>query len=275
MLTVANIALLVVVGCYLAATVVYFIEFFRGPFSKLPLGLLLTGTGFLADCLFHLTRAGSHTGPQPYTLAYSLSNLGWVVILAFLLAHLKWRIPGLGAFLVPIPLTFLLIALRLSAATNPVVIQSRGAVLTVHIVVLVLGHAAFAFAFVLALLYLVVRWALKTKQQWFMQFTLPSLQTLDQMGLLFLRTGFPLMTLGLLSGSVLLNQLAPETLLPEGSWYSKEVWSLLSWCVYAVLLASRSFFGLTPKRGAYLAIFGFLSILLSLFGTDHLFEQAP
>lgn len=78
---------------------------------------------------------------------------------------------------------------------------------------------------------------------------------------LLIAAGFPLLTLGLLLGSVW-GQLA------WGDWWGwdpKEMWSLASWLVYAIYLHYRYTFSPTHrKRNSLIAIAGFAVILITL-----------
>jgi cytochrome c-type biogenesis protein CcsB len=91
---------------------------------------------------------------------------------------------------------------------------------------------------------------------------LPSLQTLDELNYRLITMGFPLLTLAILTGS----------LWAESAWGSfwrwdpREVWSLVSWFIYAIILHARLVAGWRGKRAAILSIAGFLTILIAFFG---------
>jgi ABC-type transport system involved in cytochrome c biogenesis permease subunit len=257
---------------YLFGLVLYYIRFFRLILLKRNFGLLLTLFGFVLHTTFTLARGIHLFEFDAYNLRYSLFNVAWVMTLTFLLLHLRWRVGSLGAFVMPIPIGLLLYALVIRQDTTPLVYGYRGVALTMHMICLVVALACFACTFVLAVAYLVVRKGLKTKNLSIMSYPLPSLQTLDQAGLFLLKLGFPFITLGILWGILLWSQGGPAL---QGGLLSKEVMVLATWLVYAALLAGRYFFRLGGRRGAYLAIVGFLCALVALLGVGHSFEGHP
>ena len=87
----------------------------------------------------------------------------------------------------------------------------------------------------------------------------PALEVIDQIGYRSLLLGFPFMTLGLLTGSVLavstygsVNFLDPKILL-----------SLLMWAVYMVMVFTRWNSGWRGRRAAFLATFAFVAAIVA------------
>jgi ABC-type transport system involved in cytochrome c biogenesis permease subunit len=83
---------------------------------------------------------------------------------------------------------------------------------------------------------------------------------MDTLGYKALTIGWPLFTLGMLSGSIWANS-AWGT---YWSWDPKETWSLITWVVYLVLLHLRTI-GWRGRKMAFLSIIGFLFVLVSFF----------
>lgn len=90
------------------------------------------------------------------------------------------------------------------------------------------------------------------------------LNTLDQLGFRAIGIGFPLLTIGILSGSVWAN----EAWGSYWSWDPKETWSFITWMVFAIYLHLR----LTQKwngvKSATLATIGFFVIWICFLGVN-------
>jgi cytochrome c-type biogenesis protein CcsB len=93
---------------------------------------------------------------------------------------------------------------------------------------------------------------------------LPSLETLDRINYKCTSYGFPLLTLGIITGS-LWAELAWGS---YWNWDPKETWSLITWIVYAILLHNRLAIGWRGRKTAYLMIAGFVSVLITFIGVS-------
>ena len=105
---------------------------------------------------------------------------------------------------------------------NPVL---KSGWLGVHTSFAVLGDAAFAFAFIVSIMYLIQERQLKAKHLGAIFHRLPSLDIMDTLGYKALTFGWPLFTLGMITGSIWANS-AWGT---YWSWDPKETWSLITW----------------------------------------------
>jgi ABC-type transport system involved in cytochrome c biogenesis permease subunit len=72
--------------------------------------------------------------------------------------------------------------------------------------------------------------------------------------------------LGMLSGSIF----AQYTLGSFWRWDPKEVWSLITWLLYAALLHGRLVSGWRGRRSAMISIIGFLILIFSFLGVNYL-----
>ena len=90
------------------------------------------------------------------------------------------------------------------------------------------------------------------------------LQNLDNLSYRILGLGFPLLTIGLLSGAVWANQ----TWGSYWSWDPKETWALITWFIFAIYLHTRLSKGWSGKKSAFLASFGFFIIWICYLGVN-------
>jgi ABC-type uncharacterized transport system permease subunit len=136
--------------------------------------------------------------------------------------------------------------------------------LVAHIAALLAAYAALGFSMLASVLYLVQERRIKSKLkpgedtwraplEW-----LPPLDTLERIAHATLLFGFPCMTVGLIIGSVLVQ----ETEL--GAAYFRDpkvVLSFVMWAIYVLLLFLRSTQGLRGRKAAYLSGAVFLVML--------------
>jgi len=91
---------------------------------------------------------------------------------------------------------------------------------------------------------------------------------LDGLNYWCLTVGFPLLTAGIITGSLY----AQYTL---GSFFSfdpKEILTLIAWMIYAVLLHERLTVGWRGRRAAILALCGFGMLIITFVGASLWFE---
>lgn len=184
------------------------------------------------------------------------SLLGFAVAGLFFLAWWLFDAISLGIFALPI--TFFLVfvpALGISHYSFP----SQGVRtnwLVAHISALLAAYAALGFSLLASVFYLIQERRLKAKIKgngesgWLSLNWLPPLDTLERIAHAMLLFGFPCMTVGLLIGSVLVQ----ETSL--GAQYfldPKVLASFAMWGVYVLLLFVRRTAGLRGRRAAYLS----------------------
>jgi cytochrome c-type biogenesis protein CcsB len=172
----------------------------------------------------------------------------------------QFRVKVLGAFVLPVAFIFGLSAVALPGGIRDLTPALRSAWVSVHVILALVGIAAFVLNFAGGLMYLLQERQLKSKRQGTFYYRLPSLETLDRMTSRTLTLGFPFLTLGLILGVVWAGTVW-ETVLP---WDPLVFFSFLAWLVYAATLSGRVVAGWRGRRAAYFAILGFAALLLTL-----------
>jgi len=89
-------------------------------------------------------------------------------------------------------------------------------------------------------------------------------KTLDNLSYRTLGIGFPLLTIGILSGAVWAN----EAWGSYWSWDPKETWALITWIIFAVYLHTRITKGWQGKRPAIIASVGFFVVWICYLGVN-------
>lgn len=198
------------------------------------------------------------------TVGESLLLFACTLVAAFLL--LLWRFPikVLGALVTPLAALMVSGGLILPAGKGTVSPLLSSFWVYVHVGLSFMGIAALTLAGLGGFFYLVQEGQIKGKKFGFFYRRLPSLEQLDALNYWCLTLGFPLLTAGIITGSLY----AQYTL---GSFFSfdpKEILTLIAWLIYAVLLHERLVAGWRGRRAALLALCGFGVLIITFVGAS-------
>jgi len=249
---------------YLFAAVAYFayIVFLKEYLSRTA--LTVASAGFASHTLALVTRY-VEAGYTPVTNLYeSLSFFAWIIVGLLLIANLRVKIKVLGAFLMPISLTLMLFAYALPKEIVPLAPVLKSFWHPFHILFAFLGDAIFAVAFCCGIMYLIQERQLKTKRIGAIAQRLPSLNALDDLNYQSLTWGFPLLTLGIITGAIWAEYAWGR----YWNWDPKETWSLITWLLYAAMLHQRLTVGWRGRKAAIMSIVGFLAVLFTFLGVN-------
>jgi ABC-type transport system involved in cytochrome c biogenesis permease subunit len=241
---------------YILSAFVYLASLFARKEKWAGSGLVLAAAGLVVHtgALILRTVVSQHA---PFTNMYeSLSFLAWASVLALIVLDRKFRIPRIAPYmmLIAVGLVALASSPLMPKETAPLVPALQSYWLWLHVSVTLLGEAFFAVAFVSSLLYL----AADTEEK---------KDKLDALSYRAVAVGFPLFTLGgLIFGMVWAYRAWGR----YWAWDPKEVWSLITWFVFALYLHTRIVMGWKGKRSAWIAIAGFLAALFTYFGVNYL-----
>ena len=112
-----------------------------------------------------------------------------------------------------------------------------------------------------SLMYLLLLWRRPDLER-----ALPSADDLDRITYKTIGLAFPLLTLMIAAGAYWANQ----TWGSYWSWDPKETWAAITWLVYAGYLHMRVTRGWRGRRAAYFAILGFAIVMFTFFGVTYL-----
>jgi ABC-type transport system involved in cytochrome c biogenesis permease subunit len=227
----------------------------------------LAGATVAFGLLWHTAIMGiraSETGHGPYTTTYEIAVFfSWLIVVLYFLAEWKYRIRDLGSFVIPIVFLIMLYSAFLSHEAGTQILQEEARFwMTLHRALSIIGYAAFALAFAVGIMYLIQERQVKTKKLGFMHFRMPSLEVLDDLNYKVIAMGFPLFTLGFMTGSIW-NEKMHSALF---SWHlTKTAPLVLVWGIYCAVFFGRFLVGLRGKRAAQGAVIGFVAVILSYF----------
>ncbi len=207
-------------------------------------------------------------GHAPMSNLYeSVLFFAWSTVLIFGVIDLKYKYRIIGAFVMPFALLAMAWAqLYLPADINPLLPALQSNWLLYHVITCFLGYAAFAVACGVSVMYLI-----KSKSEakgnesaggLMSQF--PPTRILDDLNYKAIMVGFPLLTLGIITGAAWANY-AWGT---YWSWDPKETWSLIVWFIYAAFLHARFTKGWVGNRAAWLSIIGFAATIFCYLGVN-------
>ncbi len=249
---------------YLIGTLAYlaYIFFFKSSLSKTA--VITVSIGFASHTLAILTRY-VEAGYTPVTNLYeSLSFFAWMIVGILLIANLKYKVKVLGSFLTPIALILMFFAFALPKEIFPLAPVLKSYWHPFHVVFAFLGNAIFALTFCCGVMYLIQEHQLKSKKMGPITKRLPPLSLLEDLSYQSLKYGFPLLTLGIITGAVWAEYAWGR----YWNWDPKETWSLITWLLYAALLHQRLTVGWRGRKAAIMAIAGFLAILFTFLGVN-------
>ncbi len=258
---------------YLVSMVIFFV--FLGSRNK-TIGLsgsIAAYVGFLVQ-----TAAIGLRWKESYDLGHGhapLSNLyesvvffAWTIILIFALIDFKYKYRAVGAFVVPFAFLGMAWAqLSLNSGIEPLVPALQSNWLLYHVITCFLGYAAFAVACGVSIMYLIKAKHEKATGNGAAGGVIalfPSSKILDELNYKAIMVGFPLLTLGIITGAAWANYAWGS----YWSWDPKETWSLIVWFVYAAFLHARITRGWVGKRAAILSIVGFIATIFCYLGVN-------
>ena len=189
----------------------------------------------------------------------ALSFFACLTVGVYLGVQLRYRLPAVGAVVAPLAFTVTLASFAFYAGVRELPPNLRSAWLPVHVTAAFLGNAVLALAFCVSLVYLFRERQLKAKRAGGLSSRLPSLEALDALNYRALAWGFPLLTLGIVTGALF----AKHTWGRFWSWEEREIFSLVTWILYAGLLEARMVIGWRGRRAATVTIVAFMVVLVS------------
>jgi len=217
----------------------------------------------------HLVHRYFQVGHTPITTNHeAVSFFAWSMAVAFLTFHWRYKVKNLGAFATLAVTGLMTIALFSSPRVHPLPPALQSAWLPIHASIALMANAFLALAFCGGIMYLLQEREIKKRRFGIFYHRLPSLEALDKLNQHCIAVGFPLLTLGIVTGSIWAKQAWGA----YWQWDPKETWSLVTWLLYAALLHFRFTMGWRRRRAAIMAVIGFGAALFTLWGVSLLQE---
>ena len=262
----------VVMYMYLAVTVVYLIH---ASTQSHKAGLVATFSLILAwgihtiglICRWMETHETGY-GYVPLSNMYeSLIFFSWTIVLIYLILEFLYKQKTIGVFATPFSFLFMgltSIIPGVDSKITPLVPALKSPWLSIHVITCFVGYAAFAVSFWFSILFLVKE--NREKKNRSQSRLLPSSRLLDEINYRSILIGFPMLTLGIVTGAAWANYAWGS----YWSWDPKETWSLITWFIYAAFLHARLTRGWSGRKTAILSIIGFGAVIFTYFGVNYL-----
>ncbi len=258
----------ITLALYLSGTIAYLLYLVFSQERAAWFGKLLLGLGFISHCITLVLRYIEAGHTPVVNLHESLSFFAWAIVGFFLLLRYRYQVEVLGTFISPLAVVLVVWAATLPKEILPLPPILRSYWLPIHVTFAFFGDAIFALAFCAGVIYLIQESLVKSKRIRALSQRLPSLEVLDEINYRSLTIGFPLLTIGIITGAVW----AEYAWGSYWSWDPKETWSLITWLLYAALLHQRLTVGWRGKKAAIMAIVGFGTVLFTFLGVNLLLE---
>lgn len=227
--------------------------------KRISIGITVAGFSLHSVDLM-LTWLGTG-GLQPDQGQFYFSLLAWSFLAIFFGFWWRLRMEFLAIIASPMALILFTSSLAISPVTQPVPELFGGLWFGLHVGAIFLSIAFLAMAFGSGLMYLYLEKKIKTKAKLnSISKDLPSLNTIDKVNHLSVLFGFPLYTLGILSGFIW----AAFTWKRMFSWDPKEIVSIIIWLLFAYLFHQRLAIGWNGRKPAKTAIWVFALVVASM-----------
>ncbi|MDO5674242.1 MAG: c-type cytochrome biogenesis protein CcsB [bacterium] len=252
---------------YLLATAAYLVFFFSEKAQIRKNARLLFVLAFALHSVTIIVRY-FEAGHTPITTRHeTISFFAWSLGCGYLSFCWRYEVKNLGAFVSLLVLTLMTMAAFASREIVSLSPLLQSGWLPAHASLSILAYGFFALAGIGGLMYLLQERTIKRKRFGLFYSRLPSLETLDKLNHHCLSVGFPLLTLGMITGSLW----AKQALGSYWHWDPKETWTLITWLLYAGLIHQRFTVGWRGRQAAWLSIAALVVALFTYWGVSVFF----
>jgi ABC-type uncharacterized transport system permease subunit len=253
----------------IAAALLYLVCAFLPSRKAIPLTALTAGAWLLHGAALWIDVM--LPGTLRIGFATMLSSALWISVGAYWLENQNYPLEGLRRIVMPS--AAVAVALQAAFPGALVVMAGRSPMLGWHIAIATLAYSTLTIAAFHAVLMALQESRLHTRdnQGGFLASALdqlPALLTMEKLLFRLIAFGFVLLSLTVLSGVVFSEELFGRAL----KWDHKSVFTLLSWVLFAVLLAGRQFRGWRGKTALSFTLAGFATLLLAYVGSRFVLE---
>ena len=203
--------------------------------------------------------------------AVMLSSALWVSVAAYWFENRNFALDGMRRLVMPFAAVAALLPLLFPGTLTP--LAGKSPAFGWHIAVAVLAYSTLTIAAFHAVLMALQEARLHTRTAGGGRFSaaldqLPALLTMEKLLFRVIWIGFILLSLTVLSGVVFSEQLFGRAL----RWDHKNVFALLSWVLFAALLAGRQWRGWRGKTALRFTLAGFATLALAYVGSRFVLE---
>jgi cytochrome c-type biogenesis protein CcsB len=192
-----------------------------------------------------------------------LTAISFAVVTAYLVLLARQQVKYLGAFV----MLFVVIALGVATIwlytdAGPLVPALKSYWIAIHVTAAITATGAFTVAGISTALYLTAGRRPEGGGR------LPSAETLDRLAHRIIMFAFPIWTFAIIAGAIWADQAWGR----YWGWDPKEIWSFITWVVYAGYLHARATAGWKGQKAAIISLVAYGCLLFNFFGVNYMFS---
>lgn len=283
--TLEHLGFEIALGVYLVSSILFILYLSTKKRRLADMGFTLIGFGFAFQTLALITR-WFYAGHPPWVNTYEvMSFFAWTIVGAYLALNVRTDYKSTGTLVAPLAFATLGFASLQPSNPTPLIPALQSVWLLIHVPIVVVSYCALFIAFVASILYLFKDKQLKERRP-LEDNSLPrkraanathaisqettsvldklSLDQLDDLAYRSVAVGFPLLTIGIVTGAIW----AEAAWGSYWSWDPKETWSLITWFVFLIYLHAKTQ-NWSASLAAYIASFGFISVICTFLGVGY------
>ena len=204
---------------------------------------------------------GLHLG-----VANAVSAILWLTVLIYWLGNFVYRLDGLQALVLPLAAAAVLLAALMPPARA--IPNTDLAAFKFHLLIAMLAYSLFTIASLHVALMALLERRLHDGTVTLVLQKLPPLLTMEALLFRIIWAGFVLLTLTLASGVVFSEELFGKA----APFNHKTVFGVVSWLIFAALLAGRRIYGWRGRMAVRWTLAGFLTLVLAYIGSKFVVE---
>ncbi len=250
---------------YSLSTIFYFVYLFFPKNFTQRFGLIFLWIGFIFNLILIILFLKSDGFLICYNLSYLFLIISSAIAGAVIFLRYKYKLKIIGTSAMPIVTISGFISL-----IDSVPVEAKTSLLSniwvfLHVILIFIGDAFFTIAFGMSILFLIQESSIKSKKTFFFFKRLPSLNSIHNATDFCIKSGFSFLTIGLIIGFVY----AKIAWGKFWSWDPKELWSLISWLMYAFILhCFTPFSKVSKKKTAIIVILAFFLLIFTFLGVN-------
>lgn len=296
---VSNFAFGLALVLYIVAMVGYFHHLAFRRAKVRVVASTITYAGILVHLVSVVTR-GLAADRVPWGNMYEYSSMvGLLVVAGYLLVERVSKVRSLGGFALGAAVLAMAGATMVYVPAGPLVPALNSYWIRIHVVAAMTGSSLFILGFVFTVLYLVRdrkerREAARVVTEASPALAavggvglphdlaaspdepdagatdeprrglLPAAAVLDRLAYRIIAFGFPIWTFAVIAGAIWAEQAWGR----YWGWDPKEVWSFITWVVFAAYLHARATVGWRGRRAAVIAVVGFAALVFNLYAVN-------
>jgi cytochrome c-type biogenesis protein CcsB len=261
LLKVENVLFYIVIVCYFAATLLYFLFIALKKDGVAKAAALVQTVGFALHTAALVCR-GLGAGRLPLTNQYEFAtSFAWGLSLVSLIFITKYKFPVIGAFAAPVILLLIGYAAMQSREVKALMPALRSSWLGFHVSTAIIAYGSFGVSFVLGVIFLLRD---RMKDEGFWAKHVPAKEKLDLISYRSVCLGLLFLSFTIITGAIWAEQAWGS----YWSWDPKETWSLVTWLVYATYLHLRIRRGWKGRTAAVFAVAGFVCVIFTYIGVN-------